>query len=130
MPRGDGTGPAGQGPMTGRGLGYCAGYSTPGYTKGPGLGRGWGRGFGYGRGLGWGRGGGRGWGFWGAGYTPYIAASPVYNPLVPGAALNISPENQLAMLKQEKEYLESEMKGITKAMEDINKRISELETKE
>ena len=32
MPRGDGTGPAGLGPMTGRGLGYCAGYSRPGYA--------------------------------------------------------------------------------------------------
>ncbi|NLG67487.1 MAG: DUF5320 domain-containing protein, partial [Actinobacteria bacterium] len=25
MPRGDGTGPEGMGPMTGRGAGYCAG---------------------------------------------------------------------------------------------------------
>ena len=33
MPRGDGTGPAGRGPKTGRGLGYCAGYDSPGYTK-------------------------------------------------------------------------------------------------
>jgi hypothetical protein len=31
MPFGNGTGPAGMGPMTGRGLGYCAGYSVPGY---------------------------------------------------------------------------------------------------
>ncbi len=33
MPRGDGTGPAGMGPGTGRGLGPCAGYPTPGYTN-------------------------------------------------------------------------------------------------
>ena len=26
MPRGDGTGPRGLGPMTGRAAGYCAGY--------------------------------------------------------------------------------------------------------
>lgn len=32
MPRGDGTGPNGQGPMTGRGFGYCAGYERPGYA--------------------------------------------------------------------------------------------------
>jgi len=44
MPRLDGTGPAGMGPMTGRGLGPC-GY---------GYGRGYGRGMGYGRGYGWG----------------------------------------------------------------------------
>lgn len=42
MPRGDGTGPMGQGPMTGRGLGYCAGYPSPGFMQ-PGFGRG--RGF-------------------------------------------------------------------------------------
>lgn len=33
MPRGDKTGPNGEGPKTGRGLGYCAGSDTPGYTK-------------------------------------------------------------------------------------------------
>ena len=31
MPRGDGTGPLGFGPMTGRGMGYCAGFPVPGY---------------------------------------------------------------------------------------------------
>jgi len=30
MPGGDGTGPAGMGPMTGRAAGYCAGYPVPG----------------------------------------------------------------------------------------------------
>ena len=43
MPRGDGTGPAGMGPMTGRAAGYCAGYGVPGYMN-PVMGR-----FGYGR---------------------------------------------------------------------------------
>ena len=44
MPLGDGTGPAGLGPMTGRAAGYCAGYSVPGYMN-PIPGRGyWGRG--------------------------------------------------------------------------------------
>ena len=46
MPRGDGTGPRGMGPMTGRGAGYCAGFSAPGFMNpvggrmGLGLGRG------------------------------------------------------------------------------------------
>ena len=31
MPRGDGTGPTGTGPRTGRGAGYCAGNATAGY---------------------------------------------------------------------------------------------------
>jgi hypothetical protein len=33
MPLGDGTGPAGMGPMTGRAAGFCAGYSVPGYMN-------------------------------------------------------------------------------------------------
>lgn len=33
MPRGDGTGPAGMGPMTGRAAGYCAGFAAPGYAN-------------------------------------------------------------------------------------------------
>ena len=89
MPFGDGTGPAGMGPMTGRAAGFCAGYPVPGYMNpvvragfygaampavGPygagayGYGMpygGWGnpwlrRGFGFGRGFGRGRGWGRG----------------------------------------------------------------------
>ncbi|NLJ81027.1 MAG: DUF5320 domain-containing protein [Firmicutes bacterium] len=52
MPYGDGTGPAGMGPLSGRRLGFCAGYGSPGYAnpiggrgrRGPGYGRGWGYG--------------------------------------------------------------------------------------
>ena len=33
MPAGNGTGPLGLGPMTGRAAGYCAGYSMPGYMN-------------------------------------------------------------------------------------------------
>ena len=38
MPGGDGTGPNGQGSMTGRGAGYCTGYERPGFAN-PGFGR-------------------------------------------------------------------------------------------
>ena len=56
MPGFDGTGPRGQGPLTGRGFGYCA----PG--RGPrGFGRGFGRGMGRCFGRGYGRGFGPGW---------------------------------------------------------------------
>ncbi|MBN2852549.1 MAG: DUF5320 domain-containing protein [Clostridia bacterium] len=34
MPRGDGTGPNGMGPLTGRKIGYCAGFNSPGYLNG------------------------------------------------------------------------------------------------
>lgn len=37
MPWGNGTGPAGLGPMTGRAAGYCAGFNMPGYLN-PGFG--------------------------------------------------------------------------------------------
>lgn len=33
MPRGDGTGPMGMGPGTGRAAGYCAGFAMPGYVN-------------------------------------------------------------------------------------------------
>ena len=49
MPRGDRTGPEGRGPMTGRGMGYCAGNNVPGCQNpcfGRGMRRGSGRAFG------------------------------------------------------------------------------------
>jgi hypothetical protein len=59
MPGGDRTGPWGEGPQTGRRMGYCAGYEHPGFMNvHPGWGRGFGRRFrggsGYGRGPGYG----------------------------------------------------------------------------
>ncbi|MBH1939432.1 DUF5320 domain-containing protein [Mobilitalea sibirica] len=33
MPRGDGSGPIGLGAKTGRGAGFCSGYTTPGYAN-------------------------------------------------------------------------------------------------
>ena len=64
MPRGDMTGPLGQGKMTGRGLGRCAVQADSanqtgavyGRGMGCGLGRGFNRGFGRGMGSGLGRG--------------------------------------------------------------------------
>jgi hypothetical protein len=65
MPRGDRTGPFGEGPKTGRQMGYCTGHDSPGFVnvrsawaRGPG--RGFGRGFGWGFGRGTGGGFGRG----------------------------------------------------------------------
>lgn len=59
MPNRDRTGPRGQGPMTGRGLGPCgSGRAAPGYGRGAA----YGRGFGFGRGLALRQGYGRGYG--------------------------------------------------------------------
>lgn len=52
MPGGNGTGPQGLGPMTGRAAGFCAGFSAPGYHNPAGSG--------FVRGFGCGKGGGRG----------------------------------------------------------------------
>ncbi|HAA89822.1 MAG TPA: hypothetical protein DCE07_04505 [Peptococcaceae bacterium] len=53
MPFGDGTGPLGLGPMTGRGAGFCAGFGRPGFTN-PWVGGGrFRRGLGFGYGYGW-----------------------------------------------------------------------------
>ena len=51
MPGGDRTGPLGEGAMTGRQLGYGAGFDSPGFTQRIGFGRGRGRGFGLGAGF-------------------------------------------------------------------------------
>lgn len=125
MPGGDRTGPRGQGSMTGRGLGYCAGYEGPGFTAGPGYGRGWGMGYGrgYGRGRGMGYGRGR---YLDPYYVPYGPVRSYYPSRIPVT----TPVDQVTMLKQEKDYLESELKGIGSAIEDISKRIEELEKKE
>jgi hypothetical protein len=118
MPRGDRTGPDGRGSMTGRGLGFCAGYNTPGYFQGRGYGRGYRGGFGRGPGRGY----GRGWGYIDPYPPPVRVVSPPYVPQVP-----LTKEAQIQMLKQEKEYFESEVKEINDALDDISKRIDDLE---
>jgi len=125
MPGGDRTGPRGLGARTGRVLGYCAGYVVPGSAYGPGFGYGRGGGQGMAWGSGRGRGYGRGWGYREPIYPPIIHTAPVYTSRVP-----LEPVDRLTMLKQEKTYLESEVKGISNALEDITKRIEELEQKE
>lgn len=124
MPAGDGTGPMGLGPMTGRAAGYCAGYPVPGYMNPiPGRG-GFGHGFGFGRGWGRGRGFGRGWGrgfgWRGAGYGyPYAFPYGAYgaNPYDP----QITPQQESDMLKDEAKAMQDEIKA-------INERIKELES--
>ncbi|MBN2181162.1 MAG: DUF5320 domain-containing protein [Sedimentisphaerales bacterium] len=117
MPRGNGTGPAGMGPMTGRAAGYCAGYQMPGFMN-PIGGRGgfWGRGRGF-----WGRGGGRGWRnrYYATG-VPGWAVAPYGNPAWGPVAGNITPEQELAGLKDQAQYFQD-------ALDEISKRIDELE---
>ncbi|MCF7916603.1 MAG: DUF5320 domain-containing protein [Candidatus Omnitrophica bacterium] len=106
MPAGNGTGPAGLGPRTGRAAGYCAGYDTPGYVNPGGVG--FGRGFGRGRGLGY----GRGYGLHRATYVPQVAC------------------NQLPTAKEETNYLKEEAKSLKGELEAINQRIKNLESED
>jgi hypothetical protein len=122
MPGGDGTGPVGAGPMTGRAAGYCVGSPVPGYANPiPGRGRG---GFGYGRGWGGGRGWGRGRGWRGgwSGYGPRwgypYGVTPYYgDPYAP----ELTPQQEAEMLKKEAKAMKDEI-------DSINQRISELES--
>ncbi len=100
MPRGDRTGPNGAGPRTGRGLGYCNGYPSAGFTRsyGAGFGLGAGRGMGYGRGAGYGRG--------------------FYREELPPAP----PEQNTGSLQQEARSLMNRLKGILDAIESSDKK--------
>lgn len=71
MPGGDGTGPGGMGPMTGRAAGYCAGYPVPGFMNPPFGGRAfWGSSPYYGP---------MGGMYGGSGYAPAYGAAPYGN---------------------------------------------------
>ena len=113
MPAGDRTGPVGQGPRTGRALGYCSGYDVPGYTKAGGAGMGWGMRRGGGRGLGRGfRGGGFGWGRT-ANFNPQYGTDPYW-----GAP---TQEEELKQLKRQAEDLKDAQKNIEKRIQELEK---------
>ncbi|UCG03797.1 MAG: DUF5320 domain-containing protein [Candidatus Heimdallarchaeota archaeon] len=112
MPRGDKTGPRGLGTKTGRGLGYCSGYSSPGYTKGPGMGMAWGGGRGHGRirGGGWGR-------------DPNFMPHPIqYTGVVPPYPISpdrLDPEEESKYLEQTLTNLKNEIKYIENRLEEL-----------
>jgi len=114
MPGGDRTGPSGMGSMTGRGAGYCAGYSGPGSVN-PIPGRGYGMGFGRGPEIGFR--GGRG-GRWGVPYAGYAYSAPY----APSYSFAPTPEQETSALRNQAQYFED-------TLEEIKKRIEELESK-
>ena len=96
MPRGDRTGPLGLGSMTGRRMGFCAGFNIPGFMN-PGFGRGFDRG----RGFGW--------------------RARVIHPI---PAQQVQPA--IITEKQERQFLEQELNALKEEMEEIEKRLKEL----
>ena len=121
MPGGNGTGPAGMGPMTGRGAGFCAGYAVPGYAN-PVGGRGYGMGFGGGRGMGRGRGFGRGFGLGRVGYGAPAWAG-VADPYPANASFGptVTAEQELEGLKQQAEFLQNSLSQISERINQLEK---------
>jgi len=104
MPGGDGTGPLGMGPMSGRGAGSCGGFGVPGYAN-PVMGRGRG-----------GRGRGLGRMFWAAGVPVcarlgWGALSYVFGPP--------TPEVERETLKQQMGAMEAQLDAIKRRLEEL-----------
>lgn len=125
MPRGDGTGPLGLGPMTGRAAGYCAGYGLPGYVTPVG-----GRGLG---GWGQGRAGGRGRGrrFLGPGVVGWSPAGPGWSvapppwPTIPYSRAPVAGMTRL----QEIDALKGQAEYLKCILDDVRHRLDELAPK-
>lgn len=113
MPRGDRTGPTGNGSMTGRGMGYCSGSAAPGFMN-PNPGRGFGRGM------------GRGGGGFGRRNMYYATGQPgwmrpgYYGPNWNAGAAVPDREQEIDMLKREADYL-------SQTLEEVNDRLEKLE---
>jgi len=92
MPQGDRTGPNGQGSMTGRGRGFCAGFNAPGFMN---------SGFGRGRGFRW----------------RARAIQPIPLQQVQPAVITEKQEKQF--LEQDLVALKEEMKEIEKRLKEL-----------
>ena len=104
MPGGDRAGPEDRGPMTGRKLGFCAGYQIPGYENmGYRFGRGYGRRY-FGRGR-----------FFGYRDESFDTN---YNPTYPP---RLTIDQEKAYLEDAAKNLEEEIKLIRKRIKDISK---------
>ncbi len=125
MPRGDGTGPQGMGPMTGRAAGYCAGNAAPEYANS------YGRRFaGAARGMSGGAGRGRGQRNWYyatglPGWQRYNMGMPAWIGMAPYPDAPYEPEiepgQEVEMLKEEQDILKQQLEDIEKRMNEIKK---------
>ncbi|NMB98653.1 MAG: DUF5320 domain-containing protein [Thermoanaerobaculaceae bacterium] len=118
MPYGDRRGPVGLGPRSGRGLGYCSGYDSPGYTKGiprmGGIGRGKGfYSYGMGRSFGcFGR--GRGW------------RNMFYATGLPGWARFYDFPNTEQNLPNEEDFLSNQVSFLEEQLKSAKRRLDEI----
>jgi hypothetical protein len=123
MPAGDGTGPMGMGPMTGRAAGFCGGYDAPGWAN-PVPGRGYG--------LGWGRGGA--WGGRGAGWRHrnwyYATGVPRWARFGNAPAWGNEPFAAVPSRQEETEFLRQQAEWLKQQLDAIGRRIEELSPEE
>jgi len=112
MPRGDRTGPRGQGPMTGRAAGYCAGLGMPGYANPYSR---------FGSGMRFGRGGGFGAGGFGWRNRFYATGVPGWMPPAgyPEPYQQPDPDWEKQALKSQANALESELDAIKKRLDEL-----------
>lgn len=95
MPRGDGTGPMGKGPMTGRGAGYCG-------TGQPFINERYGCGFGCGRGN-----------------RRQFNATGVPGFMRSGYNFQVTEENEKAYLSNQESFLENQLKNIRERISNL-----------
>ncbi len=93
----------GQGPMTGRGLGFCSGSSAPGYAK---------TSFGRGRGF-------RNW-YRATGLTGWQRARTNYYP---------GPQQEKEMLTGGKEAIQNQIKALEEQIKGLKERLGETKKK-
>jgi hypothetical protein len=103
MPRGDRTGPAGAGPMSGRRAGYCAGYGVPGLANPAAPGQT----FGF-----WG--GGRGWR-----HMAYATGMPGWQRF---GYVPLTPQREAEALKAQVTWLKEQLDAIDKRIEELDKK--------
>lgn len=113
MPRGDGTGPMGMGTMSGRAMGFCAGFDRAGYENavpGRGMSIGLGRGCRFGN-------GGRGWrqGFYATGLPGWMRFGGNKSPFQ-------KPNSEM-----EKQTLKNQAGILQSQLDQIRKRLGEME---
>ncbi|MDD5567954.1 MAG: DUF5320 domain-containing protein [Candidatus Omnitrophica bacterium] len=108
MPGFDGTGPRGQGAMTGGGRGYCA--MSVGEAKRQ-----------FGRGISGARGSGRGWRncFYTTGLPGWMRAQKDIQAFG-GYGRTLSKENKLSVLKNQAEYIKNELDSVQARVQDLD----------
>jgi hypothetical protein len=128
MPHGDRTGPTGQGPMTGRAMGICAGSDVPGYANpAPGMGMAWGRNAGMGRGRAYRR---------RLNVSADINTGVINKPIpvqtgeqetVENVSVESEEHNELKVLKEQVDFISKSLAAFSEKLENFEKSTNKAE---